>query len=124
MPKVGNTDIFDRAITLAKKSTMNQRHGAIIVKNGEIIGEGYNQHTTYMSHSFSCHAEVSAILSLKKKTKKYLEDATMIVVRISNHTMSPQHLKMSKPCEKCTQEIIKHGIRKIFYSTNIEQHHV
>lgn len=116
--------MFDRAIALAKKSTMTQRHGAVIVKNGEIIGEGYNHVATYLSHSFSCHAEVAAILSLKKKSKKYLEDCTMIVVRISNHTLSPQHLKMSKPCERCTQEIIKHGIRKVFYSTNIEDHHV
>lgn len=121
MPKV---DMFDRAIALAKKSTMNQRHGAVIIKNGEIIGEGYNHVASYMSHCFSCHAEVAAILSLKNKSKRFLEDATMVVVRISNHTLSPQHLKLSKPCERCTQEIIKHGIGKVFYSTNIENQHV
>ncbi len=116
--------MYDRAIALAKKSTMNQRHGAVIVKNGEIIGEGYNHIASYMSHSFSCHAEVAAILNLKNKSKKNLDDATMVVVRVSNNTMSPQHLKMSKPCENCTREIIKHGIRKVFYSTNIESCYV
>lgn len=118
MPKP-DVDVFDRAVCLAKKSTMNQRHGAVIVKNGEIIGEGFNHIATYMSHSWSCHAEMAAILSLRNKNKKYLEDCTMIVVRVSNHTTIPQHLKLSKPCCKCTEQIIKHGIRKTFYSTNL-----
>lgn len=117
------TDVFERAVVLAKKSTMTQRHGAVIVKNGEIVGEGFNHITTYMSHSYSCHAEVAALLSLKKehKSKKFLNDATMIVVRISNNHCTPNHLKLSKPCENCTKEIIKSGISKVFFSTNIEE---
>lgn len=119
MPKIQG-DIFDRAVTLAHKSTMTQKHGAVIIKNGEIIGEGYNHITTYMSHSYSCHAEVAAILSLKNRSKKYLCDATMVVVRISNNHCFPNLLKLSKPCESCTKEIIKCGLRKVFYSTNLD----
>lgn len=115
-----HVDVFDRAVQLAHKSTMTQRHGAVIVRNGEIIGEGYNHWTTYMSHSYSCHAEVAALLSVKNKTKKMLQDATMIVVRISNNHCMPNVLKLSKPCENCTKEINKWGIRKVFYSTNLE----
>lgn len=120
MPSKPHEDVFERAITLAKKSTMGHRHGAVIVKNGEIIGEGYNHIATYMSHSWSCHAEMAAILSLKNRGKKYLEDASMIVVRVSNHRLQAQHLKLSKPCERCTEQIIKSGIRRVFYSTNID----
>lgn len=115
MSKHTTEDVFDRAVQLAKKSTMNQRHGAVIVKGGEIIGQGYNHAATFMSHSWSCHAEVSAILNLKNKSKRYLEDATLIVVRIGPDSIGCP-MKLSKPCENCRKAIEKAGIKKVFYS--------
>ena len=106
-------NIFDRAITLAKKSTMMQKHGAVILdKNGEIIGQGFNHFSSFMSHSWSCHAEIAALLSIKNK-KALLVDATLVVVRIG----SDNEPKLSKPCDKCRKEINKFGIKKVFYST-------
>lgn len=108
-----NSNIFDKAIALAKKSSMLQKHGAIILsKNGEILGQGYNYMTSFMSHKWSCHAEIAALLCIKNKKEK-LHDATLIVVRIGNDN-SP---KLSKPCEACRKEIVKHGIKRVFYST-------
>lgn len=107
-------DVIDRAVTLAHKSTMTQRHGAVIVKNGEIIGEGYNHHAQYMCHSWSCHAEVDAIMSLRSKDRKQLNDATLIVVRVGGK--GGNQIKHSKPCEGCKKAIEKAGIKRVFYS--------
>jgi deoxycytidylate deaminase len=106
-------DIFDKAIALAKKSTMQQKHGAIVVYNGEILGQGFNHMASFMSHSWSCHAEMGAILSIRKKDKWKICESTLVVVRVG----SDNDVKLSKPCANCTREIEKYGIKKIFFST-------
>jgi deoxycytidylate deaminase len=106
-------NVFDRALQLAGKSSMNQKHGAVILgRNGEIIGEGFNHFSSFMCHSWSCHAEIAALLSIKNKKEK-LVDATLVVVRLG----SDNEPKLSKPCDKCRKEINKFGIKKVFYST-------
>jgi deoxycytidylate deaminase len=113
MPPDVNESVFEKAISLAKKSTMLQKHGAIIIsKNGEILGQGFNTLSNFMSHQWSCHAEISALLSIKNKREK-LVDASLLVVRIGNDG----EVKLSKPCEKCRKEISKFGIKRVFYST-------
>lgn len=105
-------NIFEKAIVLAKKSTMLQKHGAIILsKNGDILGQGYNYCTDFMSHQWSCHAEIAALMSIKNKREKIV-DATLLVVRIG----SDGHPKLSKPCDNCRKEICKFGIKRVFYS--------
>lgn len=107
-------DLFDVAINLAKKSTMQHKHGAIIVRNNEIIGQGTNHVASFMSHSWSCHAEIAAIQNcgLKGKEKNKFFDATLLVVRVGNDGMT----KLSKPCPNCANQIQKLGIKKVFYS--------
>lgn len=106
-------DVFDQCMALAMKSSMLHKHGAIIYRNGEIIGQGYNHITTYMCHNFSCHAEVAAINSVKKKDKIKLKESTLVVMRVGNDG----NVKLSKPCEDCSTCIKKHGIKRVFYST-------
>jgi len=107
-------NVFDRAINQAKKSTMMQKHGAVILdRNGDILGQGFNHYESYMSHSWSCHAEIAALLSVGKNRREKLVDATLVVVRVG----SDNGAKMSKPCDKCRKEILKFGIRRVFYST-------
>lgn len=108
---VGASAAFDRAVMLAGKSCMGHKHGCVILKGNNIIGEGYNRWTQHMEHSYSLHSEVVAISSVKNKSKGYLNDCTMIVVRLG-----PEGLKLSKPCVDCRRAIEKVGIRKIFYS--------
>lgn len=100
----------------AKKSTMNQQHGCVIIKDGKIISRGHNFITDEMCHLHSVHSEVAAINNLMKwqKTKKYLEEAIMIVVRI---TGKKQQFNLSSPCDSCTKYIKKHGIGTIFYTS-------
>lgn len=108
-----DTNIFDKAINLAKKSTMLQKHGAVIVsKNGEIIGQGFNHMNNFLSHQWSCHAEIAALLNIKNKRDKLL-DSTLVVVRLGSDGLP----KLSKPCANCRKEINKFGIRRVFYST-------
>ena len=105
-------DVFDRAVNEAKKSTMNHKHGCVIVKDGEVIATGHNHMMDFMSHSFlSIHAECDALRKVKNKGKRFLEQCTLIVVRVGKC-----ELKNSHPCEACTKEIQKHGIGKVFYS--------
>ena len=107
-------NIFEKAIQIAKKSTMLQKHGAVILsKNGDIIGQGYNHFSDYMSHQWSCHAEMAALMNIRnKKGRERVADATLLVVRIGNDGLP----KLSKPCENCKREIEKFGIKRVFYS--------
>ncbi len=97
-----DTDItfLSRAITLAKKShpSPNPRVGAVIVKDGKIIGEGYHH------AAGENHAEIVALDSVSNK--KLLEGATLYV------TLEPcsHHDKRTPPC---TSAIIASGIRHV-----------
>ena len=88
-----------RAIELAKKGTgwvnPNPKVGAVIVKDGQIIGEGYHVKCGQM------HAERNAIASLRDSA----EGATMYV------TMEPCcHYGKTPPC---TEAIIENGLARV-----------
>ena len=92
-------DYMKRAIQLAKKgqgfTNPNPMVGAVIVKDGRIIGEGY--HKKYKE----LHAERNAIASLKEDAK----GSTMYV------TLEPCcHYGKTPPC---TEAIIENGISKV-----------
>ena len=91
-----------RAIALAKRGigwvNPNPLVGAVVVKNGRIIGEGY--------HAFfgGPHAEINAIENASESVK----DATLYV------TMEPcSHQGKTPPC---TEPIISKGIRRVVAS--------
>ncbi len=93
---------MQRALELAKKGgravAPNPMVGAVIVKDGEIIGEGYHQ-------IFGApHAEVNAIQSVQNKEN--LKDSTLYV------TLEPcRHHGKQPPCHDLLE---KSGIKKIF----------
>lgn len=94
---------MDRAIKLALKGkgkvNPNPMVGAVIVKNGEIIGEGY--HEKYGKN----HAEVNAFLNAKED----VNGATLYV------TLEPcSHYGKTPPC---VDLVIKKGIRKVVIGT-------
>lgn len=91
--------MMSRALYLAKQGECtampNPQVGAVIVKNGEIIGEGYHQKTG------SAHAEIIAIRKADHKTK----GATCYV------TLEPCcHFGKTPPC---VASLIDHGIVKV-----------
>lgn len=92
-------DYMKRAIMLAKKgrgyTNPNPMVGAVVVKDGKIIGEGY--HKVYGS----AHAEVQALNNCKVSP----EGATLYV------TLEPcSHVGKTPPC---VDAIISHGIKEV-----------
>ena len=95
-----NEEYMSLALTLSKKGegyvNPNPMVGAVIVKNGKIIGQGYHEKYGEL------HAERNAILDCKENPK----DATMYV------TLEPCcHYGKTPPC---TEAIIESGITKVF----------
>ena len=110
---------LDQASRTAKRSTMTQRHGCVIVKNNKIISTGFNKHAENFKKEFATiHAEIVAIQKAKRDFGD-LSKCELYVVRIGTDN-SISDLKMSKPCKNCSREIIKHNIKKIFFTTNYE----
>ena len=89
-----------RAIKLAKKANgktyPNPMVGAVLVKNGKVIGEGYHK------KSGMPHAEIVALQSAKKN----IEGATLYV------TLEPcAHHGKTPPC---VDSIMSYGIKRVF----------
>ena len=103
------------AASIAMESTMLQKHGAVIVHKKNIIASGFNYH----HETFSIHAEVAAISSLKGKEKDILSECSLYVVRIGPSKYD-NALKYSKPCFNCQHTILKHNIKSTYYSTNYD----
>jgi deoxycytidylate deaminase len=110
---------FKRAMNVALKSQcINHRHGCVIVKDDEIISEGYNHRQYHLYHKMSVHAEVDALSKLKHN-KKIMSTCDLYVVRIGGDSMG-NPLKYSRPCKDCEKAIKKSGIKRVYYSTNLE----
>ncbi len=91
-----------RAIELANKAFKlgEVPVGAVIVKNGEIIGEGYNMRE--QKQNALSHAEIEAINSACKKLGSWrLDDCEMYVTL--------------EPCPMCTGAIINARIKTVIF---------
>lgn len=112
---------YQKAMYIARKSTMRQQHGCVIVYNNkEIVAQGYN-HTrnNTMENLFSIHAEMQAINQfrhiLRKKEKNYINRCKLYVVRIGSG-ITDAHIKQSNPCPHCAKAISNIGIPRVCYS--------
>jgi deoxycytidylate deaminase len=101
---------------LATKSVSKQKHGAIVVKGGRVLGTGYNKdrnHPDYVSPEHikthcSVHAEVEAIRDAGWNVK----GAVLYVARVNNHGKD----RYSKPCDRCAVVIEETEIKKVIYT--------
>ncbi|CAB4242258.1 ComEB Deoxycytidylate deaminase [uncultured Caudovirales phage] len=101
---------------LATKSESKQKHGAIVVRGGSVIGTGYNKdrnHPDFVSPEHikthcSVHAEVEAIRDAGWKVK----GATLYVARINRLGQD----RDSKPCDRCSVVIEETEIKKVIYT--------
>jgi tRNA(adenine34) deaminase len=90
------------ALELAKKAELKNEVpvGALIVRNGEIIGQGMN--TSISDHDPTSHAEINAIREAAKAIKNYrLKDCAIYVTL--------------EPCAMCVGAIQHARIEKIIY---------
>ncbi len=99
---------MDRAIELSLKGSSEGKggpFGAVIVKNGEIVGESYNQVTS--TNDPTAHAEVMAIRDACKNLKTF--DLTDCEVYTS-----------CEPCPMCLGAIYWSRAKKIYYANTRE----
>ena len=91
-----------RALELAKKAYDSGEVpvGAVIVKNGEIIGEGYNMRE--QKQNALSHAEMEAINSACKNTGSWRLDDCELYVTL-------------EPCPMCTGAIINARIKTVIF---------
>lgn len=91
-----------RAIELAKRASAlgEVPVGAVIVKDGEIIGEGYNMRE--LKNNSLSHAETEAINNACKKTGDWRLDGSTIYVTL-------------EPCLMCTGAILNSRIKEIVF---------
>jgi len=112
-------DLLDRALQLAKTSKYRHQHGAIIVKNGNVISQGVNykvnnpRQITDPKTGAGIHAEVAAI---KASRGADLNGAVIYVARVSK-CGDPV---MSKPCDRCQNSLREAGIKKVYYTIDSE----
>jgi deoxycytidylate deaminase len=98
---------------------MTHRHGCVIVDriSGNIVASGFNYHNSHLFHRFSIHAEVDALMKIKKSVD--MSGYDMYVVRLGpSKFYEPKNLelKFSRPCEACTRAILKSNIGRVYYS--------
>ena len=89
-----------KALKLAKKAAENGEVpiGCVIVKDGEIIGKGYNRRKK--DRCTLSHAEVTAIRKASKKLNDWrLEDCTMYVTL--------------EPCQMCAGAIVQARVKRV-----------
>ena len=97
---------IDIAIDISKKA--KYPYGAIVVKDNEIIGEGFNTRNSFKS--VIGHAEIDAIEMACKHLGDWRLDECIMFVTLS-------------PCMMCTGAILESRIKKVYYlcdRTNVQ----
>lgn len=97
-----NKEYMQRALEFAKLSLISDDVpvGAIVVKDGEIIGTGYNKREALGDPT--AHAEIEAIKEAAKKLGGWhLEDAELYVTL--------------EPCPMCTGAVINSRIKRVYF---------
>ena len=89
-----------RAIALAKQAKDEIPVGALIIKDGEIIAETFNQKE--MLNDVTAHAEILAIREAEQKLNRWrLDDCEMFVTL--------------EPCPMCAWAIINSRIKTVYF---------
>lgn len=121
------------ALAVAKKSAcLKKQHGAVIVKNDEIVSTGYNGNCRGEPHCLTCtkvkinkdeaeyltcksvHAEMNAIISASRNE---MLGATLYLAGYITST-GKENLNV-EPCEICLRLIKNAGIDKVVTSNGI-----
>jgi tRNA(adenine34) deaminase len=95
-------DYMARALVLARSAAQlgEVPVGAVLVKAGEVIGEGWNQ--PICSHDPSAHAEIVALRQAAERVGNYrLPDTTLYVTL--------------EPCVMCAGAIIHARVKRLVY---------
>ncbi len=104
-----NEDFMRRAIEIARQSLSEpgaMPYGAVVVKDGEIIGEGLNR--SFEKCDPTSHGEVEAIRDACK--------------RLGTPTLSGCDLYTScEPCSMCVATMYIAGIERLYYASTLDE---
>lgn len=110
---------LDLAAKLAVDSQCRNRHGAVIVKGGSVLGVGTNKFRNHPKwiHDYdhcSWHAEIVALRSVIKRSAWVdLSKVTMYIARVA----SCGKMRLSRPCDACWTQLYNAGIRTVVFTT-------
>ncbi len=95
---------MQHALSLAKQAGQQDEIpvGAVIVRDNEILGEGYNQ--PIISHDATAHAEIQALRAACQHSQNYRLPATTLYVTL-------------EPCIMCAGAIIHARIDRVVFAT-------
>ena len=101
---IDDTKWMSIALTLAKKAQQQGEVpvGAIIVRDDEILGEGYNQ--VISKHDPSAHAEIEALRTASQKIENYRLSGTTMYVTL-------------EPCLMCAGAIVHARVERVVFAT-------
>lgn len=113
MSSITSRDIryYNLALEIAKNSDCRYKHGAVIIRGGNVIATGinkitYNKYTKhYGGHCITIHAEMKAIMNAAQNVR----GTTLYSAR------SKGHKAISTPCGVCTVLMLEAGIYHIVY---------
>ena len=102
---------------MATKSESRQKHGAVIVKGGRVVGTGYNKDRNspyrvspeHIKTHCSVHAEIDAMRDARWNN---LKGAVIYVARVNRNGDD----RNSKPCTRCQVVIEETQIKKVIYT--------
>lgn len=100
---------LDAAIALAKLSKCRHKHGAVLIKNGQVIAAGTNIRLQVASDTNWRRASLHAEEYVLSVAGTGAVGATLYVARI-NRQGDPS---LSLPCERCRRKIIRAKIRRV-----------
>lgn len=103
----------------AEKSQERNKHGAVVVKGGRILGRGFNKFKNspdiipeeLISVHCSRHAEEVAIHDAGSD----LKGAVLYVARVNKQGLD----RLSRPCKSCANLIESVGIKRVVYTEEV-----
>lgn len=102
----------------ASKSQSRQKHGAVIVKSGRVVGTGYNKDRnhpmTVSPEHIKTHCSVHAEAEAMRDAGWKVRGAVLYVARINRQGQD----RNSKPCNRCEALIKSKQIKKVIYTRN------
>ncbi|UCH54295.1 MAG: tRNA adenosine(34) deaminase TadA, partial [Pseudomonadota bacterium] len=101
--KLGTDEFWmRRALALARHAEENGEVpvGAVVVHDGEVIGEGWNQ--PIVSHDPSAHAEIVALRAAAQRAQNYRLPGAILYVTL-------------EPCVMCAGAIVQARLARVVY---------
>lgn len=107
---------LDCAREIAAMSQARKRHGCVVVKNGNIVGIGFNKFRNnpdnvteaQIKKNCSYHAEVVAL----RQAGTNARGAILFVARLNSNGLD----MLSRPCDNCIVAIEMAGIKKVIFT--------